>query len=201
MPKIKRHPLKNKHVDEMLELFSTAKSDREVAIVAGGFLEGVLHDFLKSKLVDSAMQAAESLFGYPRPMSSFAGMASMAFAFGMLSEREFRNLSIVRNVRNYFAHSLGLEGMSEVDFKADSVQALLQGFNPDPVLEDIPEAHLVEMRSAFLERAKKDPRGAFKQIFADTLLLLLARFRTVEKRVLPTDTDYEPGMRGLFIKG
>ncbi len=78
------------------------ESDRGAAILAGSFVEHALGLFLRSKTRDPKL--ADELFGALGPLSSFSQRTAIAYAFRFISKRRYRDLELIRRVRNHFAH-------------------------------------------------------------------------------------------------
>jgi hypothetical protein len=78
------------------------ESDRGAAILAGSFLENALGLFLRSKARDS--KVADQLFGAMGPLSSFSQRIAVAYAFSFIPEWQYRDLELLRKIRNHFAH-------------------------------------------------------------------------------------------------
>lgn len=78
------------------------ESDRGAAILAGSFLENVLGHFLKSNVSEPSL--ADKLFGPVGPLSSFSQRIAVAYAFKLISKKQYQELEAIRQARNHFAH-------------------------------------------------------------------------------------------------
>jgi len=78
------------------------ETDRAAAVLAASFLEKQLEDCLKLFLVDD--RSIEELFNGYGPLSSFSAKISIAFALGLISDDMKRDLTLMRKIRNHFAH-------------------------------------------------------------------------------------------------
>jgi DNA-binding MltR family transcriptional regulator len=68
-------------------------------------IEEMLEEVLRSFLLDNA--ATKNLFDTPNaPFSTLSGKASGSRALGLISAEEFRDIELVRKIRNAFAHSV-----------------------------------------------------------------------------------------------
>lgn len=85
----------------MLTMFKN-ESDRGAAVLAGGYVENHLALFLKSKMKDPSI--AERMFSSEGPLSTFSQRITLAQAFGFLSKEQCADLSLIKNIRNHFAH-------------------------------------------------------------------------------------------------
>ncbi|MGI8853545.1 MAG: transcriptional regulator [Methyloceanibacter sp.] len=91
------------------------ESDRGKALVSSGFLEQQLKDVILAFLLEKK-EARELLDGQAAPLTTFASRIDMAYVLGLISEDEHHNLSLVRKIRNDFAHTL------QVDFSTQKVK-------------------------------------------------------------------------------
>lgn len=141
-------------------------SDRAVAVVAGAFLDQLLFDMLLTFLVEDTSKNKEddnNLFRGSGPLAAFSIRIRMAFRLGLISEDEHRWLHIVRNVRNFFAHTHGV-----ASFQLSPVRELCANFKishqmvgprsiylgvdgGDPPIPDISRANADDPRAIFQE--------------------------------------------------
>jgi len=93
---------------ERLQTFlhaSNSETDRGRALVAASLIEEMLDEVLRGFLLENA--ATKNLFDKPNaPFSTFSAKASASRALGLISSAEFRDIELVRKVRNAFAHSV-----------------------------------------------------------------------------------------------
>lgn len=87
--------------NEMVQHFHS-ESDRGAAILAGSFAEHALGTFLTHRVKDK--KVGEKLFGPVGPLSSFSQRIAVAYAFGLIDQRQYREFEAVRQARNHFAH-------------------------------------------------------------------------------------------------
>jgi hypothetical protein len=78
------------------------ESDRGAAVLAGGFVENFLGVYLKSYVVDE--KVGRDVFDAMGPLSSFSQRTAMARAFGYITRRQYDDLTLIRQIRNHFAH-------------------------------------------------------------------------------------------------
>lgn len=79
-------------------------NDRAIAIIAATFLDTILEMILREFLIDR--KPASGLFDPYKPLSTFAAKVHVSYCLGLISEVEFKNLEIIRSIRNSFAHDL-----------------------------------------------------------------------------------------------
>lgn len=94
------------------------ESDRGAALVAASMLDERLEEILRSFLVESAA-TRDLLSGFNAPLGTFSSRASAALALGLIQENEFKEITLIRKIRNDFGH--GWEPMS---FSSDPVAKL-----------------------------------------------------------------------------
>jgi len=97
----KPHDLHFFEWNNMVESFH-GESDRGAAVLAAGFVDNYLGLYLRSLAVD--LKVAEELFQSLGPLSSFSQRITLARAFGFVSKRDYEDLTLIRKIRNHFAH-------------------------------------------------------------------------------------------------
>ncbi len=151
------------------------KTDREIAILGGALLEGILFDILSSVLVDSLFQKRKQLFEYPKPLSSFGNMLSLAYAFGVISSDEFHVANVIRKVRNHAAHSIGLRDDDEFCFSKQPVRGMLFEFYPKFAMNSAPKELKENTVKCFDQMMELGGKSAYRLIFCNAHILLMSR--------------------------
>lgn len=105
------------HLSRVISELQTG-SDRAVAIVGGSLVEGVLDDALKCHLHRNK-KISESLFNTSGALGAFGAKIDLGFLVGIYGAKAHKNLSILRKIRNEFAHSLTVS-----DFKTQKIRDL-----------------------------------------------------------------------------
>jgi DNA-binding MltR family transcriptional regulator len=102
--------------DEKAVAESIAKqSDRAAAVIAGSIIEVRMKDAILSALKRN--KDIEDFFFQPSgPMGSFRVKVDLCYMLGLLSDDAYRDLSIIKDIRNAFAHRLDIR-----DFKTQSI--------------------------------------------------------------------------------
>ena len=90
-------------VNGWLEEFQN-ESDRAAAVLAVAYLEAQLENVFRGFLVDS--KEVDELFGPDAPLGTFSSRRRMAYALGMLTPIQHRDLELLGRIRNKFAHRL-----------------------------------------------------------------------------------------------
>jgi DNA-binding MltR family transcriptional regulator len=126
--------------EELIVMVTTDESpshDRALAIVGAVFLEdalrGVLSKYLSpERLADAGAQIFED---ENAPLQGLASRTRMAYALGLFDNRVHRDFTLIRNIRNAFAHSSGA-----LTFRTDVIQTAVENLliTKDDDLTDIP---------------------------------------------------------------
>jgi hypothetical protein len=100
----------------LLEKEVARGSDRAVAIIAGSLVEGQLKQFLINNTQDTG-KLWENLSRVSGPLGSFSVKIDIAYMFRLISETAHADLTIMKDVRNKFAHKFDIE-----DFESQSIR-------------------------------------------------------------------------------
>jgi len=125
-----------------LEYFSAflkeyqSETDRGAALVGAAQLDQQLLELLKRYFIDGK-ESSELLEGALAPLGTFSSRILAAFCLGLISEYEFRELQLIRKIRNEFAHRT--HGLMFEDQKVASLCANLDDRMPDAL------EHAIEM--------------------------------------------------------
>ena len=113
------NPLDQPHLRQFRDFLNelNSESERGEVLVAATVLDDQLRKAITARLIDQPDVSA-LVEGFNAPLGTFSARILAAFALGILSEREYRECSTIRKVRNQFAHSLG------VTFETQSVADL-----------------------------------------------------------------------------
>ena len=80
-------------------------SDRSVAIISAARLQNALEQLILTALPCKGGTSREELYSRDGPLSSFYAATILAAALDLIDEQTKRQLNIVRNIRNAFAHA------------------------------------------------------------------------------------------------
>lgn len=136
---------------------------RGTVIVAAAFLDDLLRSLLEAAMVNKG-KISKSLLGRDRPLSSFSARIQTAFAFGFLTESEYKDLETVRGIRNEFAHATKVASFSD--------QQVTQKCNSFAILQRAQHA-----LCALLRARCRTPRRRFQLVVATIAVKLLERAR------------------------
>ena len=97
------------------------ESDRGAVLTAAAFLEDRLEDILQRFLTDEP-ESMQLLSGFNAPLGTFHAKIVACFALGLIQRNEFDELTVMRKIRNEFAHS-----WTGVSFESQKVIDLCAG--------------------------------------------------------------------------
>jgi hypothetical protein len=86
------------------------ESDRGAALIACDYLDHLMETFIDSKMNHNKTMGprptriSDKLLKYPGPLSTAASRVDLAHVLGWIGPDMYADLSIVRKVRNRFAH-------------------------------------------------------------------------------------------------
>lgn len=106
-----------KQLGEFLATFNK-ESDRGAALVAASMLDERLQEILAAFFTDSTA-SRDLLAGFNAPLGTFSSRASAAYALGLIQENEFKEITIIRKIRNEFGH-----GWEPVSFESGAIASL-----------------------------------------------------------------------------
>lgn len=95
--------------DELFEELSK-ESDRGVVLISASFLEEALEALLRARFHvrhPKSKSSINPLFNGFGPLDNFSAKVSICYATDLIGEWMYRDLVIVRKLRNHFAHSVG----------------------------------------------------------------------------------------------
>jgi DNA-binding MltR family transcriptional regulator len=80
------------------------ESDRGIVLLSATLLEENLELMLRKHFAGKATTVINPLFEGFGPLATFSGKIKIAYAFGLLTDDEFHDLEIIREIQNHFAH-------------------------------------------------------------------------------------------------
>jgi mannitol operon repressor len=109
------HPHLKEFVNFLPEL--NKESDRGCVMVACSYLDELLRRILLAFFVE-VDTSSELVEGFNAPLGTMSTRVAAAYSLGLISEREFTEMGIVRRIRNRFAHGV------HVSFGAQDIRDL-----------------------------------------------------------------------------
>lgn len=152
----------NEHPElrEQYEILShiSKESHRGMALIAAAELDRLLLELFKAFLRPGQGQIA-LLKDSNALLNTFSGKISTAHALNLISDQEFKDLNIIRRVRNDFAHVMN------VSFDHQTVQSRvkeLSQFRPEDGITEVFEATVIKLSlelSALIRGASPIDKG------------------------------------------
>lgn len=109
---LKTHP----HLKDFLPWLDllNKESARWAVLISTGFMEQQLKDILQAFLIENDGMASLFEVGNP-PLGTFSARIAACYPLGLISEQEHHDLTLIRKIRNDFAHDI------HTDFSTPSV--------------------------------------------------------------------------------
>ena len=80
------------------------ESERGIVLLAATLLDENLELLLRYHFVSKSKKIIDPLFDGFGLLATFSGKIKVSFAFSIITDDEFHDLEILRNIRNHFAH-------------------------------------------------------------------------------------------------
>lgn len=95
-----------KNLDQLNSLLGVLSEldDKSLVLAIAAFAEDTLGGVLVQYMRDHK-QARELVEGFSAPLGTFSARCKAALAFGLISNQQYHNLDILRNIRNAIAHN------------------------------------------------------------------------------------------------
>ena len=95
------------HLREFILFLDSLKQEsaRGEVLISATMLDDLLAQSIKARLLDHD-DATNLLDGFNAPLGTFSARILAAFALGIISEREYKDLDTLRKIRNKFAHNV-----------------------------------------------------------------------------------------------
>ena len=81
----------------------TPETDRGCALMAAAYLDSQLDELLRAVFIDD-QKVVGALLQSERPLGSFSAKIDMAYSLGLLPADAYRDLHLIRKIRNEFGH-------------------------------------------------------------------------------------------------
>lgn len=127
-----------------------SETDRAAALVAAALLETALERLIRHSLKKKDKELNNQLFQQRGPLGDFYSKITVASAFGVISENLATELTIVRNVRNVFAHATANLSFSTSEITAEIKRSNLLRVVNERMAEDLPDRRPIPIRSEFV---------------------------------------------------
>lgn len=96
----------NKNLDDLNSLLEVLNDldEKSLVLAITAFAEDTLGGLLIQYMRDHK-QSKDLVDGFSAPLGSFSARCKAALAFGLISDTQYHNLDILRNIRNAIAHN------------------------------------------------------------------------------------------------
>jgi len=101
------------------------ETDRGLALVGAALIDEKLRDTLESFFCEGT-SASKLLDGGYAPIGTFSARIQLCYSLGLIDEQEYREISLVRKVRNEFAHS-----KHGISFQTERIRGFCATFTSD----------------------------------------------------------------------
>jgi hypothetical protein len=81
--------------------------DRSAGIVASALLETIVQESILMRLIPMSNTHQNSLFGGESSFATFSAKIDLGFSLGLYGPKTKSDLSLIRKIRNQFAHHIG----------------------------------------------------------------------------------------------
>lgn len=136
------------------------ESDRGAALTAAAVIDERLTEILTAFLANTST-AKELVLGFNAPLGTLSSRAAAAHALGLIQDNEFKEITLIRKIRNEFGHSW--QGVSFTEGRAAELCNQLPWLGPNESERD------------------STPRARFNFAIAILLMDLLWRARLVSR--------------------
>ncbi len=117
-----QHEVNERYSLDKLNRFTSLigkQDDQAMVLSLATFLEDTLGRLLLAYF-RSCKATTELVEGFNAPLGTFGSRIKAVYAFGLVTDEQFRDMEILRKIRNHFAHNW--EGVS---FERNDIQALI----------------------------------------------------------------------------
>jgi len=120
-------PTPKKNVHELLDSIRRSaeklglQSHAGFAMVVAAALDRLLEDAIASKMVPLNSKMRDKIFGDYGTLRGFAAKIDMALGLGVIDQDTYKQLTILRRIRNLFAHT-----NERLDFSSHEVRKLIE---------------------------------------------------------------------------
>ena len=101
------------------------KTDAGVAMIVAAALDRLLEAALLTKMVKLNREKRDRIFGEYGALQGFSAKIDVAFSLGIVDRETYNSLTVVRKIRNQFAHTEG-----SLNFESEAIRGLLPAHLP-----------------------------------------------------------------------
>lgn len=114
-------PVEIKRLSTFLDSFYK-ETDRGSAMMAGAVIDDVLKEIIENFLIESK-ESQQLLDGFNAPLGTFSSRALAAYSLGLIEDYEFKEIEIIRKIRNQFGHT-----WNETTFASPKIKKEIEKF-------------------------------------------------------------------------
>lgn len=145
-------------------------SDRAAGIVAGSIVERRLEEAIRSIMRNDQPTVANELFRPSGPLGSFRAKIDLGYMIGLLSNEAYKDLSNLKNIRNYFAHDLEMDSFDSAKIKDRCRNFVLVDRHVGPVpVDTVPPADMPTPYSGLPDYKEKLADARFRYMMTSQL--------------------------------
>jgi DNA-binding MltR family transcriptional regulator len=133
----------------------TTESDRACAVLAGALLDSLLEQLMREAMIPGSSQ---ELFRAQGPLGSFAAKTDLALALGLISQEDHRELTLVRRIRNDFAHHLD----HDLDFTTASIADRVRALQLPRIITEYNHRLQKPFTEEYVQAVRESPRRRFE---------------------------------------
>ena len=146
----------------------SSDSDRAVAIIAGSMIETRLETSILCRTRRDPI-IEDRLFQPSGPLGSFTTKIDLAYLFGLITEPAYRDLVILKDIRNAFAHKLSIKNFNTTSIKDKTMNLNLvetnvgnfTGAAGETLIKPMSNAGLPRLNVHDYDKRKKQPRTRY----------------------------------------
>ena len=97
------------------------QTDRGAALIVATWLDEELRAAIKTKFINSDSNE-NRMFEGNGPLSTFSSKIEIGYSLGLLSKQNYSDLTIIRKIRNDFAHSILDSNSEPVSFSSQHIR-------------------------------------------------------------------------------
>ena len=139
----------------------STKSQAGTVLVSAAVVEDHLQKLLLTKMRTLSNNKAKRIFN--GPLRSFAAKIDVAYAFELIDDELYDDLTVIRDIRNEFAHSV-----VETDFSSPEIIELVQKLKPPDASVDAFSFFQLKIRSCADQIEAKLNRILFDNAVSDS---------------------------------
>ena len=144
--------------------FTQSESDRGVALIVVSMLDSMLGELHAAYIGKNVGEGAKAIFdklaSNNDPLSTLAGKIEMARCFGLIGETEYRDLNVMRRLRNRVAHDLVRFAFADMETERLISQLQTAKIGQGIVEMPLPDLHPLDLLcNSFVQTITTAPKG------------------------------------------